>query len=142
MTGARDSEPRQTELIGLTEDGRLVLWDVGLVRPINRLPMDGALIKSGHYVIEWRGRAITVHLGNAARRRVSVLFVCNTTPSFSLTRSEVNGLVIGEVVRSEADLKITDLLLEAIQMFAMKGRNDPSRARGYLLPGKTWPGGV
>ena len=75
--------PRMTELIGLTDDGRLVLWDTSLVQPVDRFETtdDGRWIEGGHYVIEWKGHAVTVHCGNMGNGNVSLLFMCSSGPS-------------------------------------------------------------
>jgi hypothetical protein len=104
--------PRKTELIGLTDDGRMVLWDTGMVRPISRFESDGRFIKSGHYVIEWKGHAITVHCGNqmrGARWGIGVLFMCSDATSVFMDQAEVEPLLIGEVVRDpESERRIVE----------------------------------
>jgi hypothetical protein len=58
------SATRTTELIGMDTDGRMYLWSTGEVRPVSAFEVDGYFIKDGHYVIQWRDHAITVHCGN------------------------------------------------------------------------------
>jgi hypothetical protein len=96
--------PRTTELIGLTDDGRMVLWDTGQVQPVDRFETsaDGRWIKEGHYVINWTGHAITVHCGNMMSGNVSLLFMCSTGASRSVPRAEIEALLIGKVIPDEA----------------------------------------
>ena len=46
---------RRQELIGLDEEGNMSLWDTGDVLPVQAFEADGPWIKSGHYVIDWKG---------------------------------------------------------------------------------------
>jgi hypothetical protein len=61
-------------------DGRMYLWSTGEVRPVSAFEINGPFIKDGHYVIQWKDHAITVHCGNTlvdGKLRVSVQFMCN-----------------------------------------------------------------
>jgi hypothetical protein len=93
---------RTTELIGMDEDGRMYLWDTGEVRPITAFESDAdGLIKHGHYVIQWKGHAITVHCGMALVRgvwRISVQFMCSDAPVLYMSRAEVEPMLLGEVI--------------------------------------------
>ncbi len=94
------SPTRTTELIGLTTDGRKVLWSTGEVRPISAFETSdgGRWIKSGHYVIDWQGHAITVHCGNYIDGRVSVQFMCGALGSVGMERTVVEAMLLGVVV--------------------------------------------
>lgn len=65
---SKKSDTRTTELIGMDIDGQMYLLQTGQVRPITAFEdyRHGGLrlIKSGHYVIQWQGHAITVHCGS------------------------------------------------------------------------------
>jgi hypothetical protein len=128
------SETRTTELIGVDEDGVMSLWSVGEVRPITafRTTDEGRWIKSGHYVIDWKGHAITVHCGNLINGGVSVLFMCSAGNGTSMTRAEVEAMLIGEVV---PDPKIEANILRQLEELSaiLKRRNQaPHRLRGRI----------
>jgi hypothetical protein len=97
----KKSDTRTTELIGMDIDGQMYRWDTGEVRPVTAFEDDGRFIKSGHYVIQWEGHAITVHCGNmlVGRRWVSVQFMCSRGPVLYMARAEVEAMLLGEVVR-------------------------------------------
>jgi len=92
--------PREMELIGVDEDGQMSLWDTGLVQPVSAFETTegGQYIESGHYVIEWKGHAITVHCGNRTDGTVSILFMCSGGGSFSMQRAEVEAMLLGKVI--------------------------------------------
>ena len=128
------SELRETELIGLTEDGRKVLWSTGRVRPVSAFETTdgGRWIESGHYVIDWQGHAITVHCGNYVDGRVSVQFMCGALGSIGMKRDVVEAILLGVVVpdpkvaaRITASLKRLTRELQAAQ-------DVPHRQRGRI----------
>lgn len=124
---------RTTDLIGLTDDGRLVLWSAAAqVRPMTVHPTKGAPPANGHYVIDWKGHAITVHLSNHSDGRIGVLFMCSGSPCVAMTRAKIAPLVLGVVVPDpEGEAKILRKLQALIERHA--DRNDtPSRQRGRL----------
>ena len=126
------SEPRKTELIGLTGDGRMVLWDEGMVQPIDRFPTKGPWIESGHYVIDWKGHAITVHCGNMTDGRIGVLFMCSALSSVSMPRAEIEPLLIGKVVQSdEHKAEMRRLFAEMEEMLRHRAA-EPHRQRGRI----------
>lgn len=125
---------RITELIGLTEDGRMVLWSTGMVQPVDRFETShgGCWIESGHYVIDWHGHAITVHCGNFADGSVSVQFMCGALRSVSMLRADVEKLLLGKVIPDPvAAAEISKKLQEMDAIFkAMK--DTPERQRGKI----------
>jgi hypothetical protein len=128
------SPPRTTELIGLTDDGRMVLWSTGQVQPIDRFETgeNGRWIESGHYVINWKGHAITVHCGNMMDGNVDVQFMCNAGSSQSFPRTEVETLLIGKVIRDEEARR---QIMEAFAVLeeAMRHRHrEPHLQRGRI----------
>ncbi len=136
---AREPELRRTELIGLTEDGRMVLWDVGNVRPCSTFPMDGQWIESGHHVINWKGHAITVHLGNTLGRGpgeplVSVQFMCSGTGSRAFRRGEIEPLLLGKVVRDPEEARKISEMLEELLKLTIARYDQPHRQRGRIGP--------
>lgn len=126
--------PRKTELIGLTADGRLVLWDTGMVQPISRFETtDGGLwIQGGHYVIEWKGHAITVHCGNFTNGDVSVLFMCSRLDALAMPRAEVEAMLLGKVIRDPViEAGISEALKQLLD--GLIARQDaPHRQRGRI----------
>ena len=98
--------------MGLADDGRMVLWDVGMVRPISRFEVSTPpFIKSGHYVIDWKGHAITVHCGSemrGGRWGIGIQFMCGSVVAFA-SRAEAERMLIGEVVHDpEADKRLME----------------------------------
>jgi hypothetical protein len=88
---APSTELRKTELIGLTDDGRMVLWSTENVRPVSAFATTKrGYIDGGHFVIEWKGHAITVHCGNydstPQSGLISVQFMCNGARSVPMRR--------------------------------------------------------
>jgi hypothetical protein len=106
-----EPEAREVELIGCDEDGWMSLWSVGMVRPVTRFESHGRWIEDGHYVIQWKGHAITVHCGNFADGTVSVLFMCSRLRSISLPRAKVEAMLLGKVIPDpEAVARISESL--------------------------------
>jgi hypothetical protein len=93
-------ETRRQELIGCDEDGNMSLWDTGNVRPLTAFEPHNPpwMIDSGHYVIEWKGHAITVHLGNATGGRITVLFMCSGAGYLYMPREVVEPMLLGKVI--------------------------------------------
>ena len=130
------SGPRDMDLIGLDVDGRMSLWDVGKVKPVKRFDyfMDTGVrrIHAGHYVIDWKGYAITVHCGNNIDGTVSVLFMCSSGDSISMPRKEVQELLLGKVITDpEISARIMDLLKEWGEDIEHR-QKAPHLQRGYL----------
>jgi hypothetical protein len=127
-------EPRMMELIGVDEDGVMSLWSTGNVQPVTAFETTngGRWIKSGHYVIDWKGHAITVHCGNFINGRVSLLFMCSAGNGTSMTREEVEAMLIGKVIPDPAaEARILQGLQDLTE--ALKRRNQAShRLRGRI----------
>ncbi len=94
------TELREMELIGVDEDGNMSLWSTGMVQPVSafRTCDGGQSIDGGHYVIEWKGHAITVHCGNRTDGTVSVQFMCSGGVSIAMQRAEVEAMLLGKVI--------------------------------------------
>jgi hypothetical protein len=126
------AEPRMTELIGLDEDGNMALWDTGNVQPVTAFEVDGRWIKSGHYVIQWKGHAITVHCGNTAGGLISVQFMCSRNWTIYLPRPEVEAMLLGKVLRDpEHVARLTALIDMAITALHAQA-HAPHRRRGRI----------
>ena len=124
---------RTTDLIGLTTDGRLVLWQAAAeVRPISAFRTDGVWIISGHYVIEWKGHAITVHCANMTDGSVGVQFMCGALKSLVLERTAVEAMLLGEVIQSEESKAVTRDLLAQLRDWAERSHDAPHLQRGRL----------
>jgi len=127
-------EPRMTELIGLTDDGRMILWDNGMVQPVSRFETieRGRWIESGHYVIDWKGHAITVHCGNYVNGDVSVLFMCSRGDSIAMSRPAVEALLLGKVIPDPViQAKISRSLKQLLDMLVDQ-QDVPHRQRGRI----------
>jgi hypothetical protein len=68
---------RNTELIGVDEGGNMSLWQRGDVQPITKFGGNGPWIESAHYVIRWKGHAITVHCSGPRHGTIGVQFMCS-----------------------------------------------------------------
>ncbi|NPD66623.1 hypothetical protein HN018_26760 (plasmid) [Lichenicola cladoniae] len=125
---------RTTELIGLTTDGRKLLWSTGEVQPIDAFETTdgGRWIKSGHYVIDWEGHAITVHCGNMCDGQVSLQFMCGKMSSDAVPRAFVEPMLPGVVVRdpeAEADILVR---IRQLTKDLQQRRDVPHRQRGRI----------
>ena len=128
------AEPRLTELIGLTDDGRMVLWDTQPVLPMSKFPTktEGGRewIIGHHYVIGWKGHAITVHCSNTMDGLVHVMFMVGQMHLY-LPRGEVERMLLGKVHTPEADAEISRLLRKVLA--AQEAKQDaPHRQRGRI----------
>ena len=135
------SGPRDMELIGLDVDGRMSLWAVGKVEPVKRFDyfMDSGVrrIHAGHYVIDWKGYAITVHCCCDFTGNVRVQFMCNSGSSIPMPRKEVEDMLLGKVIRNPVSGAksmecLKDLRLKDLREFFKPPQQDPLRQRGYL----------
>jgi hypothetical protein len=91
-------EARETELIGVDEDGNMSLWQVGNVRPVTAFETDGIWIKGGHYVIQWKGHAITVHCNGGVGGLISLQFMCSRNWVLYMRLAEVEAMLLGKVI--------------------------------------------
>lgn len=127
-------ETRTTELIGLTTDGRKVLWSTGEVRPVSAFETTagGRWIKNGHYVIDWQGHAITVHCSNYLDGQVGVQFMCGEVGSVGMDRDLVEAMLLGIVVPDPVlQAEITEGLQRLLK-FAQHHKDQPHRQRGLI----------
>ncbi len=126
--------PREMELIGVDEEGRMSLWDTGLVQPVSAFTTTegGQYIESGHYVIEWKGHAITVHCGNRTDGTVSVLFMCSGGGGLSMQRAEVEPLLLGKVIPDPVKAAEITRLLEGLVESLAARRQAPHLRRGRI----------
>jgi hypothetical protein len=132
------AELRETELIGLAEDGRMIFWQNGLVRPITAFRTSEShgrrWIRDGHYVIEWKGHAITVYCSNtsSAAKSVVVQFMCSNRWCVSMPVAQVEAMLLGEVVDPpEHRAKMDELWRNLFAALEEAGRT-PERARGRI----------
>ena len=94
-------QPVTMDLLGLTADGRLVLWSADeKVQPISAFAGDTVC---GHYVIEWRGYAVTAHLSNDYKNGdICTHFMGNSGPVYRFKRSYLEPLLLGWVIKLRA----------------------------------------
>lgn len=125
-------EAREMELIGCDEDGRMSLWDVGMVQPVTTFKSNGRWIESGHYVIQWKGHAITVHCGNFAGGSISLLFMCSRQHALSLPRAKVEAMLLGKVIPDpKQTAKVTEMLRQLVDAHHARTRA-PHLQRGRI----------
>ena len=124
---------RTMDLIGLTKDGRLVLWSAAKqVRPITTFPAGGYFIQAGHYVINWKNHAVTVHLSNLPSGDVGLMFMCGGGEERVMTRAEVEPLLLGIVVPDPAhEAEICRMLRELTADLTAR-QDAPHRQRGRI----------
>lgn len=137
---------QERELLGLTEDGRLVLWDTGRVIPVNQFQYrrDKAgrrWIDDGHFIIDWFGDEVCAHLGNLTNGKVSVMLMCNTARTFSLTRRYLRPLLRYKLIRNpERERELLDMIEAATRAWVAaydapeKQRGDHKNRRLFLGP--------
>ena len=90
-------------------------------------------IESGHYVIEWKGHAITVHCGNFIDGTISVLFMCSRSDrALSMRREVVESMLIGKVIPDpETEARISRLLIELGERCAAASDTRSASGGGY-----------
>lgn len=117
---------RTTDLYGRTADGRLELWDRARpVLPVTAFERDGPWIKSGHYVIDHEGDAVTVHCGNMTDGSVSVQFMCAALRSSrSVPRNEIEPLLLGRVVVTAEDRETNRKFIEVLRQWVNRMEED------------------
>jgi hypothetical protein len=130
--------PRKMELIGLTNDGRMLLWIPAWFSrsTASRHRLAGKpFIVGGHYVIEWKAHAITVHCSSVlsgGRWCVGVLFMCGRRSTIPMARRDVKAMLIGKVIRDPVvDAQIMESLERAKDAIASK-HDVPHRQRGRI----------
>lgn len=135
---------RETELIGLSDDGRMILWKTGAVQPISTFPTKGPWIVSDHYVIDWKGHAITVHCSNLSDGMIGVQFMCRRGYAVPMLRSEVEPILLSRVVPSDParelaeERKLLEVLKELREMLITR-HDQPHRQRGRIEAAGRWP---
>jgi hypothetical protein len=126
--------PRETELIGLTADGRMMLWSTEMVQPIDSFETTagGRWNKSGHYVIDWHGHSIAVHCGNFTNGNVAVQFMCGALEAVSMSRTSVEELLLGEVIPDPVVAAEISRKLQELGTWARAQYDKPHLQRGRI----------
>jgi hypothetical protein len=126
---------RRQELIGVDEDGYMSLWDVGDVQPITAFESDTDypwMIEGGHYVIQWKGHAITVCLSNTLGDGIDVRFMCSAAGSLRMHRAEVEAMLLGKVIPDPVHSAEISKKFKRI-MESMRAQNQaPHKQRGRI----------
>jgi hypothetical protein len=129
------AQAEERELLGLTEDGRLILWDTDRVMPVSQFryrrdKRGKRWIDEGYFVIDWGGSEIVAHLGNFPSGNVSVLLMCQSGGPFALSRRQIRPAlrykVIPDPVRQRERLDRLEKLCELI----VGVQDTPDRQRG------------
>jgi hypothetical protein len=126
---------QEMELLGMTEDGRLVLWDTGRVLPVSQFQyrrdkQGRRWIDDGHFVLDWFGSEVVAHLGNLIDGRVSVALMCNAGPDLAFTRRQIRPFLRYKVIRDpEVQAEILAKLQELVRLAATR-KDTPDRQRG------------
>jgi hypothetical protein len=93
---------RTIDLYGRAENSRLILWRRAVqVMPVSAFERAGRWIRSGHYVIDYKGDAIVVHCANRADGRVSIQFMHDEWLIYAVDRSTIEPRLLGKMVVSE-----------------------------------------
>ncbi len=142
MRARRQTHPSQLyaaaqemELLGLTEDGRLVLWDTGRVIPVSQFQyrrdkQGRRWIDEGKFVLDWFGSEVVAHLGNLTDGRVSVALMCNAGRTFAFTRRQIRPMLRYKVIPDpEVQAEILAKLQELVRLAAAR-HDTPERQRG------------
>ena len=100
------------ELHGMDVDGKLYRWSDGNVQPVDQFQADASgHIEGGHYVIGWKGHAVTVHCHSAGEDYIGVSFMCNSGPTLYMRRWEAENILLGKKIPDpEQQAKITESL--------------------------------
>ncbi len=123
---------RDVELIGVDEDGNMSLWQRGDVQPITEFGGDGHWIESAHYVIEWKGHAITVQCRGSRYGSICVLFMCGGGYSVQMPFAEVEAMLLGKVIPDPEHEARIHMALESL-LEAMRASNAaPHLRRGRI----------
>lgn len=129
------AQSQEMELLGMTEDGRLVLWDTGRVIPVRQFQyrrdkQGRRWIDDGHFVLDWFGSEVVAHLGNFTNGRVSVQLMCYAGRTFSFSRREVRPMLRYKVIPDPVlRAEITTRLQELVALVC-KSQDTPDRQRG------------
>jgi hypothetical protein len=79
-----------------------VLWRCAVqVVPVDAFERYGRWIKSGHYLIDYKGHAIVVYCGNMSDDNISVQFVDEELTPYSFPRDIIESMLLGKVLASE-----------------------------------------
>lgn len=124
---------RTMELLGVGLDGGLYVWEeTAQVQPLSRFPRNGDMIKSGHYVIEHKGAAITVHCANGADGLVILQYMCGGLPGGRFRAEEIEPLLVGKVIPDPVkEAEILQMLQDAMEALDRRAMA-PHRRRGTL----------
>ena len=84
------AQAEERELVGMTEDGRMVLWDTGRVVPVNRFQyrrdkLGKRWIVGGNYILTGLVLEVVAHLGNQIDGHVSVQLMCRSGRGFAFS---------------------------------------------------------
>jgi hypothetical protein len=142
MRARRKSTPAQLyataqemELLGMTEEGRLLLWDTGRVLPVSQFQyrrdkLGRRWIDDGHFVLDWFGSEVTAHLGNLVDRRVLAALMCNAGHELAFTRLQIRPFLRYKVIRDpEVQAEILAKLPELVRLTVVR-HDTPASQRG------------
>ena len=125
----------EMELLGLTEDDRLVLWDTGRVIPVTQFQyrrdeQGRRWIDAGKFVLDWFGSEVVAHLGNLIDGSVSVQLMCNAGRTFALTRRQIRPMLRYKVIPDPVVHAEILAKLQGVVGLAAARHDTPERQRG------------
>jgi hypothetical protein len=123
---------RNTELIGVDEDGNMALWQRGNVQPVTAFESNGGWIQSGHYVIQWKGHAITVHCSGSRYGNIHVLFMRSGADSKQIPFDEVEAMLLGKVVPDPEHVARIRMMLDRATKAMRASNQAPHLRRGKI----------
>jgi hypothetical protein len=123
---------RDVELIGVDEDGNMALWASGDVQPLSQFGGSGPYIESAHYVIQWKGHAITVHCNGSRYGNINVLFMCSASDTKQIPFDDVEAMLLGKVIPDPESQARIRMMLDRLTKAMRASNQPPHRRRGKI----------
>ena len=135
-TPASPLPSRTMDLIGVTEDDRLILWSANeQVQPVTkfetRWALDREWIVSDHYVINWKNHAIVVHCSSWLDGTIDVQFMCGGF-HIRMTRAEAEAKLMGKVIPDPVINAQISAALKQLSGEILRRQDSPHRQRGRI----------
>src|ERR1700722_10973120 len=129
------AQAEERELVGMTEDGRMVLWDTGRVVPVNRFQyrrdkLGERWIVGGNYILDWFGSEVVAHLRNQIDGHVSVQLMCHGGRGFAFPRRQITPLLRYKVIPDPVLQREALAKLKELTALLVRSQDRPDRQRG------------